>query len=100
MPQLHLITGHRCLNRSDAPVVLYCGTDADAAIKARETAINTGAVALADQYSPHNPVTRYADAAKVAAWQPAAAVERPADLTLADSKEDTHPHASKHRPRR
>ncbi len=61
MSQLHLVTAHRSLQRSDAPRVVYCGHDADQARRQGEKAQNGGAFALVDTYSPASPVTRYAD---------------------------------------
>lgn len=80
MPQLHLITGHRRIDRGDAPVVIYCGHDADAAMQALTTALASGSVALADQSSPNNRVTRYADPAAVASYQPPAPPASMAEL--------------------
>lgn len=61
MPRLHLVTGHRLINRSDAPCLLYLGHDADAASKAQDAAITIGRVLIAERYIPTGPVTRYSD---------------------------------------
>lgn len=61
MARLHLVTAHRSLDRSDAPVVLYCGQDADAAQRARDSALASGEFALADKHHLVERHTRYAD---------------------------------------
>lgn len=71
MPRLHLITGHRQINRSDAPRVIYCGHDGDIAGKLRDAAIESGAVLIADAFHPASPVTRYAS--KLAPLEPSEA---------------------------
>lgn len=61
MSRLHLVTGHRLINRSDAPCLLYLGHDADAARKAQDAAITIGRVLIAERFIPTGPVTRYSD---------------------------------------
>ena len=61
MARLHLITGHRCISRSDEPILIYCGHDADAALAARDAAVQSGKVLLADRFLPDSPVTLYSD---------------------------------------
>ena len=63
MPRLHLITGHRTMNRSDEPVVLYCGYDADKANATREDVLARGEFSLLDKWTPDARQTRYASAA-------------------------------------
>lgn len=88
--RLHLVTGHRSNNRSDDPVVLYCGYNADAARAARDAATNGGdTYALADSFTPHGPQTRYNElhirrAQKATEANDAAAREREADKALAE----------------
>lgn len=72
MPRLHLITAHRTANRSDEPVVIYCGSDADQALQLRDTALGTGEFALADRHVCGERHTRYASAGQRAAQKAAA----------------------------
>lgn len=59
MPRLHLVTGHRVINRTDAPLLLYLGHDADQAKQAQDAAIAAGHALIAERYNPNGPVTRY-----------------------------------------
>jgi hypothetical protein len=61
MPRLHLVTGHRTINRSDAPLLIYLGHDADAAKTAQADAITKGLALIVERYNPTGPVTRYSD---------------------------------------
>lgn len=64
MPRLHLITAHRQINRSDEPVVIYCGHDADQALKLRDKVLATGEFAVMDKWTVAERSSRYASEAQ------------------------------------